>query len=88
MPIPSEPLDTVAQRKAALRDVLGSLFIEGQELDAASLRVWDRWVRGSITLEQLGSLFDDVIYARHPEARIDPPVPLKRNRRKVRTASR
>ncbi len=78
MTLPSDPLETVAQRKTDLRDVLGSLAIENQTLDAASLRVWDRWVRGSITLDQLGSLFDDVIYARHPEARIDPPVPLKR----------
>ena len=45
MTLPADPLDTVAQRKAALRDVLGSLFIENQTLDAASLRVWDRWAR-------------------------------------------
>lgn len=47
---------------------------KGFVLDVDSLRLWQRWVRGSITLEQLGSLFDDLIYSHCPEARIDPPV--------------
>ena len=81
MTLSSEPLKTVAQRKNALRSVLGSLFLEDQTLDPASLRLHDCWVRGTITLEQLGSLFDDVIYARHPEARLDPPVPLPSSQR-------
>ena len=70
----SRSLETVAERADALRSTLGSMYLDGFVLDAASLRLWQRWVRGSITLEQLGSRLDDVIYDRHPEARIDPPV--------------
>lgn len=74
MPLPSNSLETVADRADALRSTLGSLYLEGLVLDTDSLRLWQRWVRGSITLEQLGSLFDNLIYSHCPEARIDPPV--------------
>ena len=74
MLLPSSSLETVAERADALRSTLGSLYLEGFVLDPDSLRLWQRWVRGLITREQLGSLFDDLIYSHCPEARIDPPV--------------
>ena len=79
MPLPSRSLETVADRADALRSTLGSLYLEGFVLDIDSLRLWQRWVRGSITLEQLGSLFDDLIYARSFRA----PLQLQRSRRPV-----
>ncbi len=74
MVLPSNSLETVPDRADALRSTLGSFYLEGFILDTDSLRLWQRWVRGSITLEQLGSLFDDLIYSHRPEARINPPV--------------
>ena len=70
----SRSLETVAERADALRSTLGSMYLEGFVLDAASLRLWQRWVQGEFSLEQVGSQLDDVIYDHHPEARIDPPV--------------
>lgn len=54
-----------------LRTTLGSMAIEGHHLDKKSLAICDRYVRGEIDLETLGRLFDDVIYANCPGARLD-----------------
>ena len=66
----SRSLETVAERADAQK----YLAVDVPRRLRAGCRLWQRWVRGSITLEQLGSLLDDVIYDHHPEARIDPPV--------------
>ncbi len=70
----SRSLETTAERADALRSTLGSMYLEGLVLDAASLRLWQRWVQGELNMEQVGSRLDNVIYDHHPEARVDPPV--------------
>ena len=65
-----EPLDTVAAREDALRNVLGTMSLEGMKLDPESMRLFRRWVQGKITLERLGELVDDVAYAGCPERRL------------------
>ena len=63
---------TEAQIRADhLRSTLGSMAIEGHHLDKGSLAICDRYVRGEIDLETLSRLFDDVIYANRPGARLD-----------------
>ena len=67
-----EPAPTDAEVRADhLRTTLGSMAIEGHHLDKKSLAICDRYVRGEIDLETLGKLFDDVIYANRPGARLN-----------------
>ena len=60
-----------ATRADDLRNTVGTMAIEGHYLDKKSLAIYDRYVRGEIDLETVGRLFNDVIYSRNPDARLD-----------------